>query len=216
MDAILLAGGQGKRLRPLTNEIPKCMIPLNGRPMLQYNLDLLKKFKINRTIVACGYKWEKIQEVYGNSLIYSVEEEPLGTAGAIKLALDKVEGDEFLVINGDDLANLDISKIMKIGSNVTVVSRFHSQFGIAEIKNDKIVKFVEKPLLPDYWANIGTHLLNKKIRFPEKGSFEADVLPKIAQKGELKVYKHPGFWVTVNVQKDVEEAEKVLAKNKGL
>ena len=212
MDAIILAGGQGKRLRPLTDGIPKCMVPINGKPMLQYNIDLLRKYKIENIVVACGYKCEKIKHHYDDSLVYSVEDEPLGTAGAVRRALDHVESEEFLVVNADDLSNLDIDKLAKIKSNVTVVSRFHCQFGLVKIDDGKITKFVEKPLLP-HWANIGTHILNKKISFPEKGSLEANVLPKIAQKGQLKVYKHMGFWVTVNVQKDIEEAEKVLKQH---
>ena len=212
MDAIILAGGQGKRLRPLTDGIPKCMVPLNGKPMLQYNINLLKKYKIEKIVIACGYMWEKIKHHYGNSLVYSVEDEPLGTAGAVRRALDHVESEEFLIVNADDLSNLDIDKLAKIKSNVTVVCRFHCQFGLVKIADNKIVEFVEKPLLP-HWANIGTHILNKRINFPERGSLEADVLPKIAQKGQLKVFKHKGFWVTVNVQKDIEEAEKTLRKH---
>lgn len=215
MEIIILAGGTGKRLRPLTDSIPKCMVPINGVPMLQHHINWLKSYNIKKIVVACGYKWEKIKERYGSSLVYSVEDEPLGTAGAVKMALDHIKGDDFLVLNADDINNVDISKLVRSGSNTTVVSRFKSQFGIVDIVDGKINRFREKPFLPPYLANLGLHLLNRKIDFPEKGSLEMDVLPKIAEKGDLKAYIHDGFWITVNTNKELEEAEKILPdKNK--
>jgi len=205
MDAIILAGGLGKRLRPLTDKIPKCMVPINGKPMIQYHIDQFKKYGIKKIIVACGYKWEKIKEFYGNSLIYSIEKEPLGTAGAIKKALDYVDGYEYIVVNADDINNVNIDKFVKIGSNAIVVARFHCRFGIVDIEGNKVVRFRQKPLLP-YWANMGMYLLNKDIKLPDKGAIETEVFPKI----ELKAYKHNGFWMTVNTRKDLEEVEKCL------
>jgi NDP-sugar pyrophosphorylase family protein len=214
MEAIILAGGMGKRLRPLTKDIPKAMVPVNGVPLLEYQLRRLEKAGVDRIVLACGYKWQVIRNAFGKRFIYSVEKEPLGTAGAVNNALDKIDGKEFLVVNADDITDANLKELIKMGSNTTAVARFHSNFGIVEIRGNKIIKFQEKPLLP-YWANVGLHILNKKIKFPPKGSLEYDVLPGIAAKGKLKVYKHRGFWMTVNTTKDLEEVEDAI-KNKGI
>lgn len=211
MEIIILAGGQAKRLRPITEEIPKCMIPINGKPTLQYHLDFLNKYPIDKIVLACGYRWEQIKEHYGNTFIYSAEEEPRGTAGAIRHALEHIDGEEFLVLNADDINNVDINKLIETGSNTTVISRFHSQFGIVDLDDVHIKKFQEKPLLP-YWANMGMHFLNRKIKFPNIGSLEQDVLPHLAEKGQLKAFKHTGYWVTINTLKELEEAGDMLKK----
>jgi len=212
MEIIILAGGQAKRLRPITDGMPKCMVPINGKPTLQYHLNFLSKYKvIDKIVLACGYKWENIKDHYGNKFIYSVEDEPLGTGGAVRRALDHIEGDEFLALNADDINNVDINELINTGSNATVVCRFKSQFGIVDVENGMIKQFREKPLLP-YWANMGMHILNKKIKFPEIGSLEQDVLPKLAASGQLKAFQHTGYWVTINTMKELEEAGDMLGK----
>lgn len=213
MEIVILAGGMGTRLRPHIEDIPKCMVPVNGRPLLDYQLSWLKQYSIGKTVLACGYKWEEIKKHYGDAFVYSAEEEPLGTAGALKLALEHIEGEEFLVVNADDINDVDLTALWKMGSNTTVVSMFHSRFGIAEFDNGKIKRFREKPLLP-YWANIGLHMLNKTVKLPNNGSLEKGILPQLAEKGQLKAYKHQGFWMTVNTVKDLEELEAALRENR--
>jgi len=201
MDAIILAGGQGKRLRPLTDDMPKCMAPINGKPMLQYHIDWLKRFKVEKIVVACGYKWEKIRHHYKNSLVYSVEEEPLGTGGAIRKAVEYIEGQEFIVVNCDDINNVDINKLQKLGSNSICLSKLPSPFGVVEVEDGHIVRFRQKPVLP-HWVNIGVYILNKDIKLPKIGAIEDETFPKI----KLKAYFHDGFWITINTMKDLEEA----------
>jgi mannose-1-phosphate guanylyltransferase len=213
MDVIILAGGHGKRLRPLTEGIPKCLVPVNGQPMMDYHLRWLSQYDISKVIVACGYKWEKIKEHYGQKLVYSVEDEPLGTGGAIKIALEQVEGDQFIVVNSDDLNNVNLNELQKVGANTVCISRFHSQFGIVETKDDMITDFRQKPLLP-FWANMGLYLLDKNLTYPKNGAIESDVLPQLAKKGQLKAYHHNGYWVTINTVKELEEAEKTLKELK--
>ncbi len=213
MEAVILAGGMGKRLRPLTKDLPKAMVPVNGKPLLQYQLDILNRHGVQKIVLACGYKWEKIKQHYGGKFIYSVEDAPLGTAGAVKNAIDRIDGDEFIVLNADDITDINVEKFMKTGSNATAVAHFHSNFGIVDIENGKIVQFREKPLMP-YWASVGLHLLNKNVKFPEKGSLEQDVLPVLAREGKLKACEHMGFWKTVNTVKDLEEVEIFLKKGK--
>ena len=213
MEAIILAGGLGKRLRPVTEDLPKAMVPVNGKPLLQYQLDMLNRYNVERIVLACGYKWEKIKQHYEDKFIYSVEDEPLGTAGAVRNAIEHVDGDSFIVLNADDITDIAVDRFIKMGANTTAVANFHSNFGIVDIKNGKIAQFREKPLMP-YWANVGLHLLSKEVKFPNRGSLENDVLPLLAKQGKLKAYKHKGFWQTVNTIKDLEEVEAFLRKNR--
>lgn len=207
MEIIILVGGFGKRLQPITKDIPKCMVPVLGKPMLDYHLKWLARYKMDRIVLACGYKWEEIRKHYGDKFVYSVEEEPVGTAGAIKMAIDKINGNEFFVLNGDDVTDVNLNGFMKCGSNAIALARFRSNFGIVETDNGRVVSFKEKPLLP-YWASAGLYLLNKGIKLPDKGSIEKEIFPKI----ELKAYKHDGFWMTVNSIKDLEEFGEAVKK----
>lgn len=204
MDAIILSGGFGKRLMPLTKDIPKPMVPVNGKPMLQYHIDWLKRFRISRIIVACGYMWEEIKKHYGSTLIYSVETEPLGTGGAIRQAMDHIDSEEFIVLNSDDVSNLDIGRFLAVGSNAIALSRFNSNFGIVDVEDNIVTRFRQKPLLP-YWASMGAYVLSDKIKplLPTNGAIETETFPKI----KLKAYKHTGWWMTVNTVKDLEELE---------
>ncbi|MCX6815356.1 MAG: NDP-sugar synthase [Candidatus Aenigmarchaeota archaeon] len=207
MDAIILAGGQGKRLRPLTDHMPKCMVPINGKPMIQYQIDWLKRYNVKKIVVAAGYKWKKIKEYYGDQLIYSVEKEPLGTGGAIKQALRYIDSHDYIVANCDDINNVDIRKLEKMGSNAVCLSKLPSPFGVVEIEKSMVKKFRQKPLLP-HWVNIGIYLLNKNLELPDSGPIEDLVFTKV----KLKAYKHTGYWITVNTEKDLEDAEKALNK----
>ncbi len=205
MDAIILAGGQGKRLRPLTDNMPKCMIPVNGKPMIQYHIDWLRTYGIKNIVVACGYKWEEIKKHYENKLIYSVEDEPLGTAGAIKKAVQNIDGEEFIVVNCDDMNNVNINELQKLGSDAICISMLPSPFGVVEVEDGYVKSFKHRPLLP-HWVNIGVYILSKNLNIPDKGAIEELVFPKI----KLKAFFHKGYWVTVNTVKDLEEAEKKL------
>ncbi len=209
MEAIILAGGYGRRLHPLTASMPKCMIPINGRPMMDYNLALLRRYGIRKVVVSCGHKWKKIKDHYGNKLIYSVEEGPLGTGGAIAKAINFLEGEDFIFLNCDDLTDIDLNRLMRLGSNSIVLARFNSPFGIVTVKGRKVLKFEQKPLL-NHWAWCGVAMLNKNLPFPKKGSLETELFPNI----ELKAYKHLGLWKTVNTMKDLEEVERMIKSNR--
>lgn len=210
-EIVILAGGMGKRLRPLTDNIPKCLVPVNGKPLLEIQRDYLKSQGIEKIILACGHLWEKIREMYGDEFVYSVESEPLGTGGAIKKALEHVEGNDFFVINSDEYCDVDLKKVEKVGSNAIVLSKFKCRFGLVDTKGSLITGFRQYPVLP-YWANMGLYLLNKKIPLPEKGAIETETFPKLALDGKLKAYKHEGIWFTVNTIKELEELENFLKR----
>ncbi len=203
---IMLCGGLAKRMRPLTDEVPKCMIPINGKPLLDYHLKFLRQAGIKKIIVACGHKWEEIKKYYGNEFEYSIEDEPLGTAGAVKKALSLVEEEEFFVYNADDIIDLDWKEFGKVGVNAIAVGHPRSTFGAVDIdEKNNVLGFREKPPVP-FWSNAGAYIFSRKISLPEKGNLEMEVIPKL----KLKAFKHEGFWLQVNTEKDIEEAGKFL------
>jgi len=204
-EAIILAGGQGKRLRPLTDNVPKPMVQVNGRPVIDYKIEHLRKYGVEKIIIACGYRWEKIKEKYGDSVIYSVENEPLDTGGAIKLALKHIKGKEFFVANCDDLVETDLRALEKMGPNAIVVGHERCRFGVVDLDGDKILGFRQKPILPE-WVSVGLYLLKSDIPLPDKGAIETFTFPKL----QLKAFRDEGRWLTINTAKDLEDVEKEL------
>jgi NDP-sugar pyrophosphorylase family protein len=122
MQAVILAGGKGSRLRPLTNRIPKPMVPVHGKPFLQHQLELIKPFGINEVLFLVSYLGDQIEDYFGDGssfglkIKYSYEECPLGTGGALKKAEDKLS-DEFLLLNGDTFFPIDYDKLVEYFSH---------------------------------------------------------------------------------------------------
>lgn len=205
-DAVILCGGKGKRLGKIGEELPKALVPINGKPIIDYQIEWLKNYGVSNIVLACGYKWEKLKEHLGDSVKYAVEETLLGTGGAIKNALKHVEGNDFFCLNVDDLTDIDLNKLKELGSNAICLCKYRCPAGVVKTENGIVTKFEEKAVLENVWVSCGVYILSKSIEFPEKGSVEYDVFPKIT----LKAFKHEGRWVTVNTQKELEEAEKTL------
>ena len=119
MDAIILAGGKGTRLKPLTDYIPKPLIPINNKPIIERQIRYLRKFGVDQIIICTGYKAGQIKDYlekktgFGSKIRFSIESKPLGTGGAIKKAAKLIRGDSFLVLNGDVITNIDIKKMYK-------------------------------------------------------------------------------------------------------
>ncbi len=204
-DVVVLCGGMGKRLGKVGVDLPKAMVPLNGKPIIDYQIEWLRSHGVSNIILACGFKHEVIEKHLKDSVKYALEEEPLGTGGAIKNALKYVEGEEFFALNVDDITDINLKELASLGSNAICLARYKCPAGVAQIEEGIVKNFVEKPFL-DIWVSCGVYLLNKSIQFPEKGSIEYDVFPKT----KLKAFKHAGMWVTVNTEKDIADVENVL------
>ena len=182
MKAIILAGGRGKRLRPITDKIPKPLIPINNKPLIERTIKYLKKYGITEIIISSGYKSNLIEKFlkkkknFGCNIIFSIEKTPLGTGGAVRKALRFVDEESFVVLNGDIVTNIDLKKILK-KPNTIAANRLKTKFGTMDIRNNKILKFNEKKDVSDVWMNPGIYHLSKNIEkiIPRKGSLEGIV-----------------------------------------
>ena len=222
MKAIILAGGRGKRLRPITDKIPKPLIPINDKPLIERTIKYLKKYGITEIIISSGYKSDLIEKFlknkknFGCEIIFSNEKTPLGTGGAIKKALKHVDEESFLVLNGDIVTNIDLKKILR-KPNTIAANELKTKFGTMEIKKNKILKFNEKKDVSDVWMNPGIYHLSKNIEkiIPKKGSLEGIVFPKMAQKKTLKTVKFKNaLWYSIDSHKDIEECSKEIKSKK--
>ncbi len=219
MKAVILAGGFGKRLKPLTNDRPKPMIEVSGVPILEWQIDWLHRHDINELVICVGYLREAVLKHvgsgkrYGVRVGYSVEEDPLGTGGALKNAASLLSGDKFFAMNGDILTDLDPWKLVNevddtcLGAIASVP--LNSPYGIIQIENGYAKGFREKPVLRDYWINAGVYCLSSKVLdlLPDNGNIEATTLPELARNGKLRVTKYDDVnWRSIDTHKDIEEA----------
>ncbi|VFJ15477.1 nucleotidyltransferase family protein [Candidatus Nitrosocosmicus franklandus] len=225
MKAVILAGGFGKRLKPITDNRPKPMIEILGKPIIEWQIRLLSKNNIREIIICVGYLKEQIINhiASGNkfnvNVAYMVEEEPLGTGGALKntQSLLKDEKNGFFMINGDILTNLDFSALShKNEFNSLAVVPLRSPFGIVDFNEQLYVTgFKEKPNILDKWINAGVYFFNQEIfnYLPDKGNIETTALPAMANEQKLKAKKfEKSFWKSIDSHKDIEESSKELAK----
>lgn len=216
---MILAGGFGKRLRPLTDSVPKPMIQIAGIPILERQIDWLLTHNISEIVICAGYRKDVIVDYFGSgkkfgvSIGYSIEEEPLGTGGALRNASMLINGDRFIVMNGDVLTNLDPWKIIyscdstALGSIALVPLR--SSFGIVENVDGLARAFREKPILKDYWINAGIYCLSRHIidHLPSKGNIEDTTFPILAKQNRIHVVNYDdAHWKSIDSHKDVEEA----------
>ena len=222
MKAIILAGGRGKRLRPITDKIPKPLILINEKPLIERTINYLKKYGITEIIISSGYKSNLIEKFlkkkknFGCEIVFSTEKTPLGTGGAIKKALKYVNEESFLVLNGDIVTNIDLKKILK-KPNTIAANELKTKFGTMDIKNNKILKFNEKKDVTNVWMNPGIYHLSKNIErlIPKKGSLEGMVFPKMVKNKTLETVKFKNaLWFSIDSHKDIEECSKEIKSKK--
>lgn len=213
MKAIILSGGKGTRLKPITDYIPKPLIPINNIPILEWQIKYLKKFGIKDIIISTGYKYDQIENFLksknnlGVSITFSVEKSPLGTGGAIKKASKFVKDKSFFVINGDTITNIDLRKL-KSKTNSIASIELRTKFGVLITKKDKVYGFKEKKEIEGIWMNAGIYYLSRDIikDLPAKGNIESTTFPKYAKNGKLHLIKFKNVkWYSIDSHKDIEE-----------
>ena len=221
MKAIILAGGRGKRLKPVTDYVPKPLVPIKNIPIIEWQIKYLKKFGISEVIICSGYKTEMIENYLtmknmGVIVKFSIEKSPLGTGGAIKKAGEMIKDKSFFVINGDTITNIDLKKLSKKPNAIAAIE-LRTKFGILETNDDKIINFREKKEIQDTWMNAGIYHLQKDVlkELPNKGDIEKTLFPDYAKKGKLNIVKFKNVkWYSVDSFKDMEdcslEVEKII------
>jgi D-glycero-alpha-D-manno-heptose 1-phosphate guanylyltransferase len=196
IEAIVLAGGQGTRLRPVVPDLPKPMAAIDGRPFLWWLMTRLNQQHVGRVILSVGYKSAAIRAYFGNSIdgmeiSYSVESEPLGTGGAMKLALEEASESAVIVLNGDTYTDVDLLDLMRVfdsaGVDLAVAVTYLNtiaRYGaiVIDEKSNTITGFAEKQDGAAGHVSAGVYCLRRdifvKYSVPAKFSFECDFLPR--------------------------------------
>ena len=224
MEAIILAGGLGTRLRSVVSNLPKALAKVNDLPFLYYLVQYLKNNNVNRVIFSLGFKNEMIIE-YLNSLniemefIYSIEDSPLGTGGAIKRALSFTKDDNIIVLNGDTYYNVNLAELFEFHnhhkSSCTIALKQMNNFdryGTVEIDNhSKIISFKEKTFCKNGLINGGILVICKsfflKLNLPSVFSLEVDFFKKVVEFNCGHGFLNNNFFIDIGVPDDFEKAQ---------
>lgn len=228
-EAIILAGGLGTRLRSVLPDQPKCMAPINGKPFLFYVIDYLQKSGIEKFIFSVGYLHEIIEDYLEKDYSFldykiSVEKEPLGTGGGIKLAFERTAQKNIVACNGDTLFKIDLRKLSNFHHEKDAACSLclkpmkdFDRYGVVELNDDDSIKsFKEKKFYKSGLINGGVYALNaerfKKENFPEKFSFEKDYLEKNTQSStsaEAKLFglTQGEYFIDIGIPEDYKRAQ---------
>jgi D-glycero-alpha-D-manno-heptose 1-phosphate guanylyltransferase len=225
-EAIILAGGFGTRLRSIVSDVPKPLAPVGGRPFLAWILDALASQGIRRAILATGFMGGRIVDACGTSwqgmqLVYSQEQHPLGTGGAIALAFSRVQGDTCLVLNGDtwlafDHADFDRqwlaggSRLAMTLAEVVDVSRY----GAVQVVRNRVTALVEKGLPGSGYINAGVYGIRRSllVDFPveESFSFENELLIPTVKREAVFGYTRTHDFIDIGVPQDYQRAQELV------
>jgi D-glycero-alpha-D-manno-heptose 1-phosphate guanylyltransferase len=217
MQALILAGGRGERLRPLTDNVPKSMLLVQDKPFLSYLVKSLSSQGIADFIFATGYKFEAIEgyfhsgQDYGIKIQYSKEEIPLGTAGPVKKAENLIDGDDLLILNGDTFVQIDLKEMMsyhkKMGRPITIAAvraGNPSRYGQLIVNNGVISEFREKGKdRVSQYINAGVYIIKKEIlKFfsGERQDFERDIFPRFLN--NIAAFKTDGYFIDIGIKED--------------
>ena len=220
MQAVILAGGKGRRLAPYTTVLPKPLMPVGEYPIAEVLVRQLKKAGCTDIIFAVGYLAELLMAYFGDGSRYGIkiryckEDEPLGTAGPLRNISDLSE--TFLVLNGDTLTNLNFNHLLEFHKNhraLVTIAGFHRQvpidFGIMDIKDQRLVNYHEKPV-HHYWVSMGVYVFDRRVLkyIPKSGSQDFPDLIKLLLKENqaVAVFPFEDFWLDIGRVEDYQRA----------
>ncbi len=242
MRAVVLVGGLGTRLRPLTLRTPKQMLPVAGRPMIEWVVEHLAGHGVDEVVLSLGYRPDAFRRAYpdatcaGVRLVYAVEDEPLDTAGAIRFAAGAAGVDErFLVVNGDILSDLDVSALLAFHADAHEQAGALATIGLVPVEDPsaygvvttdgegKVQTFVEKPAPGDaasHDINAGCYVLEPEVldRIPGTGrvNIERETFPALVAEGRLWALSQHGWWVDVGTpERYLQASLELLDKGAG-
>ena len=227
LPAVILVGGQGTRLRPLTDRTRKDMLPLVDRPLLAYTFEHLARHGVERAIVSCGYLPDQIGSTFGDrhgslALEYAVEDEPLGTGGAIAFAGRGLEG-SFFALNGDSLREADLGELVRFHRSTGAMATIlltpvadPSRYGLVRLAADgRVSSFLEKPRPEEIdtdLINAGLYVLEPKVLdlvpHGRAVSIERDVFPRLADEGSVFGIALTGYWLDVGTPESYLQAHR--------
>jgi mannose-1-phosphate guanylyltransferase len=229
--AVILVGGSGLRLRPLTDDRPKCMILLRGKPILYWTLTWLRDAGFNHVVLGVAYRKEAIinyikENAFDLKVDFSEHTQEGETGEGFRLAIQRYINDEnFLAMNGDEITNLKLNRFTDFhfehkGIATIAASPMRSPFALLKLNGSDIVEFSEKPILEDQLVNSGIYIFNHAIcdYLPIKGAIEKTAFPKLAENRLLKGYKlhKDEKWLTINSVKELGTAEEEFESVRGI
>lgn len=226
-EAIILAGGLGTRLRDTLPDLPKAMAPIAGRPFLAYLLDFLRAGGITRAVLAVGYRHQTIRSFFGSrysglELVYSIEEEPLGTGGALQRALANIEGEFTFVLNGDTFFRIDYRSFGDVLKNrphpqLAVALRQvadASRYGAVIVNDGCIQGFSARGIAGPGLVNAGSYLVNRNIfkryPMPAKFSWEADFLEARARELQPAAFQCDAPFIDIGIPEALVQAQNLV------
>jgi NDP-sugar pyrophosphorylase family protein len=230
MQTIILAGGKGTRLKPYTTVLPKPLMPIGDVPILEIVLRQLKFFGCKKVIMAVGHLKELLMaffnsgQKWGLEIKYSFEEKPLGTAGPLKLINGEDIEDNFIVMNGDVLTDLDYRDFFdfhKKNDALCTIATYKKpvkiNLGVLELKDDVLTNYIEKPTL-NYTVSMGVYAFKKEtlsyIPFNEYFDFPDLIKKLIKENKKVLSYQFDNFWLDIGTPSDFEIATETFENNK--
>lgn len=225
MWALTIAGGKGERLRPLTDDTCKPMVPIRGEPLLAHQVRWLVQHGVRDVVFLTGYHADDIRDYFGDGSAhgirahYSHEESPLGRGGSAKQGMATLpeDVDEVIVVNGDVLTDQPLAPLIELrrardATAALMLTPYVSEYGVVETAADGTVQeFREKARLP-YWVNAGIYVMHRRILplLPDIGDHETTTLPELATRHELVAMESEARWVSVDSPKDLRAAAELV------
>ena len=226
-ECIVLAGGLGTRLRSAVPDLPKVMAPVAGKPFIDHIIAFLKEQGVKRFVFSLGYLHEIIENHISKTfpeldVAYSVETEPLGTGGAVQLALEHIRGKHSIIVNGDTLYKADLTRVSNyhISENAACTLTLKSmrnfdRYGVVEIDHSgKVISFKEKKFYEEGLINGGVYVLNKQslisLNLPLKFSFEKEYLEQYIHRQNICGIRDDSYFIDIGIPEDFEKANRDL------
>lgn len=225
MEAIILAGGLGTRLRQVVPDMPKPMAPINGKPFLEILLNSLARKGFARVVLSLGFMAEKISSYFGDyfaglELAYVVEESPLGTGGAVRLAMTQCRGDHAFIFNGDTFIDLNVDQVERLWQahrNTIIVGREvpnTGRYGRLLTSEGRVYGFVEKGTTGPGLVNSGCYVLGTaqldSWTVNTAFSLESDYLARIVELDVVDVFEATGLFIDIGIPEDFSRAQTIL------
>ncbi|MFD2514245.1 nucleotidyltransferase family protein [Pontibacter locisalis] len=230
LECMIMAGGRGKRLSPLTDSIPKPMLPLGDKPIIEHNIDRLISYGITKIYISVKYLGEQLKDYFGDgskkgiSIEYICEDEPLGTAGALAL-VEEFKTEKVLLMNSDLFTNVDFEDLyldmVKNGSDMIVASTEYKvdvPYAVFETDGERVINFQEKPSYI-YQSNAGIYILNKSLiaKIPRNNFYDiTDLMENLVKEGgKLSFSPIRGYWIDIGKPMDYKQAQEFVKHIKG-